>query len=112
MRMRTLIAERFAVDMGRLFEAPVGPHSKPQYEVGFDLALFSRLVPWLMLNHAGLSIMIHPNTDRELADHAESVLWLGEVLPLSYTRLQPSLLANGWAKPRDVVVNTVPTIEP
>ena len=61
---------------------PVGPHPKPMYQVAFAPDQLAAVVPWLMLNRAGLSILVHPNTDDPVADHEASPLWLGEPLPL------------------------------
>ncbi len=112
LQMRTLIAERFPVDMGRLFEQPVGPHSLAQYEVGFLPELFGTLVPWLMLNRQGLSVMVHPNTDRERDDHSAGVLWLGQPCELYLDALAISLQARGEAEPRPVRINTTPVLMP
>jgi DOPA 4,5-dioxygenase len=81
-RLRGEIAPRFAVEVGRVHAQPVGPHLKPMYQVAFARAEFAALVPWLMLNRAGLSILVHPNTDDPVADHEVSPLWLGEPLAL------------------------------
>jgi len=75
--LRTLLQERFAVALGNWHDQPVGPHPLPMYQVSFSSSEFSRVVPWLMLNHGGLSILIHPNTDDGYRDHTEHALWLG-----------------------------------
>jgi len=35
-----------------------------------------------MLNRAGLSILVHPRTGDDVADHETNPLWLGASLPL------------------------------
>jgi DOPA 4,5-dioxygenase len=75
--LREALQERFEVAMGNWRDQPVGPHPLPMYQVSFAAREFARVVPWLMLNHDGLSILIHPNTDDGYRDHAEHALWLG-----------------------------------
>jgi DOPA 4,5-dioxygenase len=81
-RLREGLARRFTVEVGRWHERPVGPHPKPMYQVVFALDEFARVVPWLMLNRAGLSILVHPRTGDDVADHDAHPLWLGEQLPI------------------------------
>lgn len=111
MLLRERVAQRFAVDMGRLFEQAVGPLPCAQYEIGFEQALFGSLVPWLMLNRLGLPVLVHPNTDAELADHVDHTLWLGGPLALRADSLAVSLQAQGQSAPRPVVINTAPLQE-
>jgi DOPA 4,5-dioxygenase len=68
--------------LGRWHEVPVGPHSQAMYQVAFTPALFPRLAPFLALNRAELSVLLHPETGRQKADHLEHALWLGAALPL------------------------------
>ena len=44
--------------------------------------IYFRLLPFLMLNREGLSILVHPETGNDYRDHAEYPLWLGAPLPL------------------------------
>lgn len=81
-RLREGLGERFVVELGRWHEQPVGPHTQGMYQVAFAVDEFARVVPWLMLNRDGLSILVHPNTGDEVADHDLNPLWLGAPLPL------------------------------
>lgn len=81
--LRERIGALFAVTLGRWHDAPVGPHSQPMYQIAFAPEEFAGLVPWLMLNREGLSILVHPETGNDYEDHAASSLWLGPPLPLN-----------------------------
>jgi DOPA 4,5-dioxygenase len=75
--------------MGRWREQPVGPHSKPMYQVAFTPELFGQVVPFLMLNRHGLDILIHPESGLGHAgDHAVRSAWLGDKLPLDIDFLE------------------------
>jgi len=79
---REAIERTFKVEMGRWRDAPVGPHPQSMYRVKFNPEEFSIIVPWLMLNRAGLNILVHPETTDAYTDHAVKALWLGEKLNL------------------------------
>lgn len=82
-RLRAAIAGRFpGARIGNWHDEPVGPHPVAMYQVAFATENFPRLVPWLMLNREGLSVLIHPLTDDSVADHTSFALWLGAPLPL------------------------------
>jgi aromatic ring-cleaving dioxygenase len=81
-RLRAEIAPRFALEVGRAHSGALGPHPQPMYQLTFAGDQFAAVVPWLMLNRAGLSILVHPVTDDPVADHEASPLWLGEPLRL------------------------------
>lgn len=105
--LRARVEERFRVQMGRWHDVAVGPHTRPMYQIAFNIEIFPALVPFLMLNRGGLSILVHPNTDHPRDDHLLHALWLGEMLPLRAERLDISLAAAG--RTRDVVApNTNP----
>ena len=81
-RLREAIGNRFGVELGRWRDEPVGPHPVPMYQAAFPAAEFPRIVPWLMLNRGGLSVLVHPQTEDAYDDHTIHALWLGAPLPL------------------------------
>ena len=82
-RVREGLAQRFTVELGRWHDQPVGPHTKAMYQVAFAPDQFARVVPWLMLNREGLSILVHPCTGDEVQDHDTNPLWLGDRLRIN-----------------------------
>ena len=59
------------------------------YQVKFNPEEFASVVPWLMLNRAGLNILVHPETTDAYTDHAVNALWLGAKLPAARCPAQP-----------------------
>jgi DOPA 4,5-dioxygenase len=92
--VRDQIQHAFKVEMGRWRDEPVGPHPQAMYQVAFGVDQFPRLVPWLMLNRLGLTVLVHPNTGDAYSDHAEHALWLGAKLELRLAILK-ALIAKG-----------------
>ncbi len=80
--VREEIEANFDIEMGRFHEKLVGPHPRWSYQVKFRPAEFAALVPWLMQNRRGLTVFLHPNTGRDLEDHRDWPIWMGELLPL------------------------------
>jgi aromatic ring-cleaving dioxygenase len=80
--LREGVAERFQARVGNWHDEPVGPHTAAMYQLAFGVEEFPSLVPWLMLNRAGLSVLVHPMTGDALADHTTHALWLGPSLPV------------------------------
>ena len=107
-RLREAVAERFGVRLGSWRERPVGPHARPMYQIAFAPELFGTIVPWLMLNHQGLSILVHPNTGKPRQDHVADRLWIGEALPLD-----EAVLPDHEDEPEGAgALNTAPTRTP
>jgi aromatic ring-cleaving dioxygenase len=80
--LREAIAARFQVELGRVLDYPYGPHPQPMYEVKFGVDELPKILPWLMLNRAGLNVMVHPSTDDPIADHTTRPIWLGAPVAL------------------------------
>lgn len=106
--LREQVGQRFAVALGRVHDGPIGPHARAMYQVAFDVATFGKIVPWLMLNRRGLTVLVHPNTRDERADHLSHALWMGEVLDI----VGPERLAADMEAEAPRPTNTTPTIEP
>lgn len=83
---RTLCEEaekRFGVVMGRMHERPVGPHPDWSCQLAYPAELMAQVLPWLALNHGGLTVFTHPITGDDLRDHRDFAIWLGEQRPLN-----------------------------
>jgi aromatic ring-cleaving dioxygenase len=85
--VREQLGQKFAVKLGNWHDEPVGPHLKGMYQVVFGPPELNKLVPWLMLNRSGLSILVHPETGNDLEDHRDNAMWLGEPVDLDYEKL-------------------------
>jgi aromatic ring-cleaving dioxygenase len=106
-RLRNWIGERFSVTLGRWHDVKVGPHDQAMYQVAFAAEVFPTLVPWLMLNHGSLSVLVHPNTINPRRDHLTDPLWIGEVLAVHGDKLKEETEAELPLAP-----NTQPSLSP
>lgn len=87
-QVRRGLEQEFEVTLGRWHDRPVGPHPCWSYQVAFKSALFGEIIPWLVLNRAGLVIFVHPNTGDALADHEHHALWMGQKMSLDLDALR------------------------
>jgi DOPA 4,5-dioxygenase len=87
-RLHESLAQRFGVKVGALHDRPIGPHAKPMFQVTIAVEQFAAVVPWLMINRSGLSVLVHPTTGDAVADHETNPLWMGESLPIDVELLR------------------------
>lgn len=94
-RLRTEIGARFVVDLGRMHDQPLGPHPVPMFQVAFACDELANILPWLVLNRAGLPVLVHPRTGDAVADHSTLPLWLGTPIPLDVGFLREWVAKHG-----------------
>ena len=79
------------------WDRPVGPHPVAMFEVTLlTPAEFGAFVPWLAIWRGPLSVLVHPNTteasvslgERELRNHTQRAIWMGEKLPIDTSRFK------------------------
>jgi DOPA 4,5-dioxygenase len=88
-RLRERVAEAFPeATLGRWHDAPVGPHPQSMFQIAFPCTSLAAFLPWVMLNRDGLTILLHPGTGDDLADHTDHAVWLGGILPLRFDVLR------------------------
>jgi aromatic ring-cleaving dioxygenase len=82
-RLREQVAAAFpSATLGRWHDVPVGPHPQSMYQIAFPAELLASFLPWLMLNRAGLVVLLHPETGDDYADHTDHAVWFGHILSL------------------------------
>ena len=82
------------------WDRPIGPHPVAMFEVNvFTPAQFGAFVAWLAIWRGPLSVLIHPNTteaddgtelERDLRNHTQRAIWMGERVPLDVGRFRPA----------------------
>jgi aromatic ring-cleaving dioxygenase len=88
-RLRERLAATFPdAKIGPWHDHPVGPHLQPMFRATFPHKRLASLLPWLMLNRDGLTVLLHPETGQAYADHTDHAVWLGGVLPLKLDSLR------------------------
>ena len=82
--------------VGQMRDYKVGPHPDPQFEVHFLEADLNKIVP--VLKSSGLTVLVHPLTRDDLADHTTLAHWIGDPIPLDLTTLDPPGVNQGLAR--------------
>ena len=68
--------------IGKMKDYKAGPHPTPQFEIHYTKAALPAIVSFL--ESTGLTALVHPLTDDDLADHSTLAHWIGE--PLEHFR--------------------------
>ena len=75
--LESSLKELFADDVTGSWDIKVvGPHTKENVELNIKPQAFGKVIQWLQMNNAGLSILVHPNTGNDYRDHIHSSLWI------------------------------------
>jgi len=82
--------------VGDMRDHGVGPHPKPQFEVHFYEDALPEVLP--LIKASGLTALVHPLTDDDLADHTSLAQWIGEPLVLDESVLDPPGMNQGIAR--------------
>jgi DOPA 4,5-dioxygenase len=90
-RLQRALAQDLGVTPSRIHDRPIGPHGKPMFQITMAPEQFATIVPWLMVNRDGLSVLVHPTTRDLMADHTTRPLWMGEVVPMNEEFVQRNM---------------------
>lgn len=73
--------------IGALRDRALGPHPIPEFEIHFTKGMLPAIVE--LLEASGLTALVHPLTDDDVADHTTLAHWIGAPLPLKLETLDP-----------------------
>jgi aromatic ring-cleaving dioxygenase len=82
--------------VGPMRERPVGPHPQPQFEIHFHEDALPAMLA--LLEASGLTALVHPLTDDDLADHTTLARWIGTPVALDLSVLDPPGVNQGVAR--------------
>lgn len=91
--IRNQLIKRFSptlVQVGRLWDRPVGPHPLPMFEVNFLKIHLQELITWLQAHRGDHTVLVHEVTGNDPRDHSEGALWLGPPVALDISKLDPA----------------------
>lgn len=73
--------------VGAMASGTAGPHPIPQYEIHFREGALELVR--VMITASGLTALVHPLTQDDLADHTTLGQWIGDPVRLDLTTLDP-----------------------
>src|SRR5687768_10460750 len=71
----------------RGLEGPSGPHLWPRLEVAFHEDFYAPVRDFLVDHHGELPVLVHPLTQDHFANHGPLAQWLGQELPLDWSKI-------------------------
>jgi aromatic ring-cleaving dioxygenase len=74
--------------IGQLRDSKVAPHPIPQFVIHITKDNFAAVLP--IIESSGLTALVHPLTDDDLADHTSSAQWIGKPVELDLTSFHPA----------------------
>lgn len=82
--------------VGQLKDRKAGPHPIPQFEIHYTKAALPTILR--LIEESGLTALVHPLTDDDLADHTTLAHWIGTPIELDLTTLDPPGRNQGVAR--------------
>jgi aromatic ring-cleaving dioxygenase len=81
--IRKEVNQAFDLEVGRLWEKPVGPHPVCSCQVTVPVDKFEEVTAWFLKNRKGIDLFIHPVSGDDILDHSDSIMWIGKSYKLN-----------------------------
>jgi len=82
--------------VGQLKDRKAGPHPIPQFEIHYTKEALPAILR--LIEESGLTALVHPLTDDDMADHTTLAHWIGTPIELDLTTLDPPGRNQGVAR--------------
>jgi aromatic ring-cleaving dioxygenase len=82
--------------IGQLKDRKAGPHPIPQFEIHYTKEVLPAVLA--MIERSGLTALVHPLTDDDMADHTSLAHWIGTPIELDLSTLDPPGRNQGVAR--------------
>ena len=76
-----------SIEVGPFLPRAAGPLPCPMFQITLEQQFVEALTKFLEENRENRSVLLHPLTNNELADHTINARWFGEPLPLNLDQL-------------------------
>jgi aromatic ring-cleaving dioxygenase len=81
--LEKLRSENKYIEIGRVWDRPVGPHPIGSCQVSVTKNNFQEMIEWFFNGREGFSLFIHAVTGDDYLDHTDYVLWMGKEFQLN-----------------------------